>query len=310
MQTVKTVLITGAHGFLGRHCALEFSRRGWRVIGLGHGLWQGESPEAFGIHRWIGADVDLAALSEIGERVDLVVHCAGSGSVGFSCLHPAEDFRRTVETTLAVLEFIRLDNSGIRLIYPSSAAVYGSAPDHAIGESDPLNPVSPYGFHKRMAEDLCRSYALAFGVDTAIVRFFSVYGAGLKKQLLWDACTRLSRKGDSLEFFGNGDETRDWLHVDDAASLIHVVSQAPEKNLLVNGAGGTRTTVRQVLTLVADAFGAGREITFNGAIREGDPCYYHADVTRTRGLGWRPTVDLETGIRDYVRWLRGMATHD
>lgn len=306
---MKTVLITGAHGFLGRHCAREFGRRGWRVIGMGHGSWPGESPEAFGIHRWIGTDVDLAALRGVGERVDLVVHCAGSGSVGFSCLHPAEDFRRTVDTTLAALEFVRLENPGARVIYPSSAAVYGSAPDHPIREDDPLNPVSPYGFHKRIAEELCRSYAVNFGLDAAVIRFFSVYGAGLKKQLLWDACARLSRGKGSVEFFGTGDETRDWLHVDDAVGLIRAVSQSPERNLLVNGGSGVRTSVRQVLTLAAEAFGTGRAITFNGATREGDPRYYHADVTRALGLGWRPAVRLEDGIRDYVRWYRGMADH-
>ena len=149
---------------------------------------------------------------------DVIVHCAGSGSVGFSMTHPYQDFQRTVATTLAVLEYARLYAPRARVAYPSSAGVYGEVQKLPIAETDPLSPASPYGVHKRFAEELCASYAQHFGIAVAVVRLFSVYGAGLRKQLLWDASQKIMR-GEN-RFFGTGEEIRDWLHVEDAASLL------------------------------------------------------------------------------------------
>lgn len=301
---MKTVLITGAHGFLGRYCAREFSRHGFRVIGLGYGSWDGESHEDFGIQRWIEGAVNLDTLQSVGEPVDVVVHCAGSGSVGFSLTNPLQDFQRTVDTTLAVLEFMRHSAPGATLVYPSSAAVYGCRDAAPICESDPLQPVSPYGVHKKIAEELCASYASNFGLRVSIIRFFSIYGSGLRKQLLWEACRRVAAAGQGeVEFFGTGSEMRDWLHVQDAAALVYTVGNAAEAGLVVNGGCGTSVPVRDVLTMVAGEFGGRVRITFNGLVREGDPKHFYADTTSALGLGWVPRVTLREGVSDYAAWF-------
>ena len=128
---------------------------------------------------------------------------------------PFADFQRTVGSTAALLEYIRVDCPGAALVYPSSAAVYGHAVQLPMQEDGPLRPVSPYGVHKKFAEDLIRSHCVMFGLRASIVRLFSIYGEGFRKQLLWDACRKLL--AGEREFFGIGDETRDWLHVDDAS---------------------------------------------------------------------------------------------
>ena len=302
---MNTVLITGAHGFLGRHTAKLFKERGWRVIGIGHGHWDFEKPADFGLDRWIEADIDFYTLVKSNEHLDCVVHCAGGSSVGYSVQHPLLDFNRTVASSANVLEYIRLHQPRAKFVYPSSAAVYGKKDNSPIGENADIQPASPYGFHKKIVEELCASYGTNFGLSTTIVRFFSVYGAGLKKQLLWDACNKFSQSASRVEFFGTGEETRDWIHVKDAAKLIFLLAESTGTGEIVNGGTGEVRTNRQILNQMAALFaGAGQEVAFNQEYREGDPKHYWADTLRSKEKGWQPEIIIEDGLEEYVEWFR------
>jgi UDP-glucose 4-epimerase len=300
---MKTVLITGGYGFIGRYTAHFFSGRGWNVIGLGHGDWSTNEWRNWGIREWHTCDITLDSLLTYAGIPDVIVHCAGSGTVGFSVAHPFQDHQRTVVTTLNVLEFTRLHAPGARVIYPSSTAVYGMVVKQPISEVTELNPASPYGVHKKQAEDLCRSYARHFGVSTAIVRLFSVYGIELRKQLLWEACSKICN--DETTFGGTGQETRDWLHVNDAASLLfeagkHASSECPA----VNGGSGISVTVYDVIATIFSCFGRTDLPVFNGMMRPGNPVHYRADITRAREWGWEPEINWRVGIEEYVAWFK------
>src|SRR4051812_31360639 len=104
---MKTVIVTGVHGFLGRHVALAAAKRGHRVVGIGHGRWTGDEARAWGVAHWHPVDVTRATLAQLEEKPDVIVHCAGSGSAGLAIERPGDDFARTVVTTADVLEFIR-----------------------------------------------------------------------------------------------------------------------------------------------------------------------------------------------------------
>ncbi len=299
----KKALVLGACGFLGRHVSRFYAAEGFDVIGLGHGLFSKEEKLEWGISRWYESDISVENLKKFGGQPDVIIHCAGSGSVGFSLSDPLNDFRRTVESTIHVLEFVRLFAPDARIVYPSSAGVYGVAEKLPISEESPLRPVSPYGVHKKIAEDLCRSYAGNFGSSVAIVRLFSVYGAGLRKQLLWDTCRKISR--GEREFFGTGEETRDWLHVKDASELLFIAwNKASLKCPVVNGGSGSGITVKEVLSEIFRHFNRTDSPIFTGVTRSGDPLHYMADIKKAGEWGWKPKTDWREGVREYVEWFK------
>jgi UDP-glucose 4-epimerase len=302
---LKTALITGGYGFLGRAVALKLRAQSYHVVGIGRGNWNVNEARAHGFDSWLNAGVTLSNLMTLQDQFDLVVHCGGNGSVGYSMENPLQDFEKTVQGTIELLEYLRVTKSRALLVYPSSAGVYGAKPDAPISETDAMNPISPYGYHKRIVEELLESYSRSYGIRVGIIRFFSIYGAGLTKQLLWDASAKMRAScGGTSMFWGTGEETRDWISSDDAAELVIAVSRTSDPFLVLNGANGERVTVRQTLELLRKALGVNTEIAFTGTVRQGDPRFYHADVSEARALGWKPSVPLHVGIQSYVEWLK------
>jgi UDP-glucose 4-epimerase len=298
-------LVTGAAGFLGRHVAQGLAAAGWRVAGVGHGDWDAAERRRFGVGDWCAGDVTAEALAGIGDP-DVIVHCAGGGSVAASLADPPADFTRTVATTAAVLDFARRRKRPPRIVYPSSPAVYGANAGSAVHANAALEPISPYGLHKKMAEDLCRFHAAQYGMPVAIVRLFSVYGAGLRKQLLWDACTKIA--AGRAVFAGTGDEVRDWLHVDDAVALLLLAAEhaAPDCPT-VEGGTGIGTPNRAVLQSLCALLGRGTAPAFSGAARAGDPPRYVADVAAAGRWGWEPRRALPDGLALYAGWFKEQA---
>jgi UDP-glucose 4-epimerase len=221
---------------------------------------------------------------------------------------PDEDRRRSVGVLEQVLDYLRHHAPGARLIFPSSAAVYGHAGGPAL-EDTALDPISPYGRHKAMAEALIAEAASALGLDAVIIRFFSAYGPGLRKQLLWELGQRLAARPAEVELSGTGDETRDFLFVDDATALIGLAAglERRDEPWVLNGGAGEAVSVRQVAQGLAEALGALSRILFNGIDREGDPRSLVADIGRAAALGFRPRVGLDEGLARYARWFSGQA---
>lgn len=304
MLEQKTALVTGAHGTVGRYVSLALARRKWQVVGAGHGKWVAADQKAWGLSRWVEDEVRLDRLRALPFRPALIVHCAGSGAVGASITAPYADFQRTVETTAAVLEFQRADCPGAVLVYPSSAAVYGVASSLPMTESLPSRPTSPYGVHKKIAEELVAEHSRLFGLKAAVVRLFSIYGEGFRKQLLWDACQRIAAH-DASQFFGTGGETRDWLHATDAAELLATASEHASASCpVINGGSGESIAVSEVLTELFHLMGRDQQPRFCGTQRPGDPLHYHAEISHALSWGWRPAVSWQEGLQRYVSWFK------
>lgn len=304
---MSLVWVIGGKGFLGRHVARRFACQGWRVAGLGRGEWAAEEAAEWGFGLWMAAAVSADALGELAGRVgqpEVVVNATGSGSVGEAAARPFADFTDTVAATATILEHLRGHAPGCRLVQTSSAAVYGSQPAGPIAEVVAPNPLSLYGTHKAMAEALCRSYAVHYGLSCWIVRYFSLYGPTLRKQLFWDLSWKLRNPGAEVVLAGTGAETRDFLHVDDAARLAFEVAARPAAGChVVNGGSGVATTIAWAAALLGETLGTGATPRFSGEVRPGDPQHYQADPTLACALGFQPEWTLERGLADYVAWL-------
>lgn len=297
----KRVLITGAAGFIGRYVAKEFSSQGYEVVGIGRGKFTDYAE--WGISCWHECEITLETLRAFVNQPDVIVHCAGGASVGYSVEQPRQDFCRTVDTTSYVLEYMRLHSPNSKLVYPSSAAVYGQVNVVPISEDIELSPISPYGSHKLMAEQLCQMYARQYHLSIAIVRLFSIYGEGLRKQLLWDACQKLSQ-GDRT-FFGTGEEIRDWLHVHDVSKFLMVAKTYADSSCpIVNVGSGEGVKVRDILNHLSCGLGHNEGIAFSSQPKAGDPNAYIADISKIGTWGWQAYIDWHQGISDYVIWYQ------
>ena len=304
-----TVWVTGARGFIGRHVARACADAGQVVAGIGHGAWTEAEHRRWGVAEWRNGEVSHANLDALAASQGVpqsVIHLAGGSAVGPSFAQPAEDFQRSVAAAAALAEWLRLRAPQARLAMASSAAVYGAGHQAPIAEDAVCRPYSPYGCHKHMAELVLHSYARNFGLRVAVVRLFSVYGPGLRKQLLWDVCGRLAAGADVLELGGTGAELRYWVHVEDAARLICLAAErAASEPLLVNGGTGVAVPVRDIAQGLVEAMGRPVPVHFSGQSRHGDPERLVADTQRMQALGFVPQRGWREGLAEFAAWYRG-----
>jgi UDP-glucose 4-epimerase len=300
----RRALVTGASGFLGRYVARALVADGWSVVGLASG-----PPENAPLHLLEGyhrLTLPSPALGDLLRELppDACVHCAGRASVDMSMREPSGDFEASVSVTAGLLEALRQNAPACRTLYVSSAAVYGEPGRLPIREDDPAGPISPYGFHRYMSEQLCLEYASVFGLPVACARAFSAYGPGLRRQIVWDICRRaLSER--VLELRGTGDESRDFIHGHDVGrALAQLVTHAPAKGEVYNVATGVETTIRELAGLVLSLLDAPPRLEFTGMAHPGNPANWRADVSRIAQLGFVPEIDLERGLASYLDWCR------
>ncbi|MDF1584272.1 MAG: NAD(P)-dependent oxidoreductase [Methyloprofundus sp.] len=302
MKKQKRILVTGAKGFVGANTAKYFKSLGFETYGIGHGDLSTVELLNFGLDHWRNSDITIQAIRDYAVDFDVVVHCGGSGSVGFSVDHPYLDFKKTVDGTLEILEYIRLYSPNSYMVYPSSPAVQGEHPDIPIVESFVGKPCSPYGYHKKIAEELCHSYSEKFGLKIGIVRLFSVYGIGLKKQLLWDAVQKIKKSNSAVEFWGTGNETRDFIHIDDVVKVFEELFLIGERFFLVNGGTGNKFTINDIVNRIKLLVGSDSKISFNNQENPGNPVYYWASIECLEQLHKFEFKRFDQGLAEYVRW--------
>ena len=216
---MKKILITGSNGFIGHKLGLYFIKNGYEVLGWG----RYESNDDFQIINVNMSDVDAEKKALMDYMPDIIVHCAGSADVGKSIQNPEMDYIGNVTLTHNLLFAMhKLGMEKTRFIFLSSAGVYGNPKSLPITEDMELNPMSPYAVHKVMCEELCKYFVNNYEMDVKVARIFSAYGAGLKKQIFWDMYNKA--KLGTLPMFGTGNESRDYIHVDDVVQALYLIN--------------------------------------------------------------------------------------
>lgn len=311
LNEAKPVWVTGAGGFIGLHLSRFLANEGYQLVGFGRREAPGYVTATGGAFFSGGVTLEAlnAALAAHG-RPAAVYHLAGGATVGQSIAEPLKDFEQSVVSTACVLDFLRHHAPDASVVLASSAAVYGGGHFGPIGVDAALDPYSPYGYHKRMVEELGRSYCAAYGQPVSVARLFSVYGEGLRKQLLWDLCGRLAAGETDIVLGGTGAEMRDWHHVSDVVRLIHRVLPADAAHFAVyNGGAGAAASVRTIAGMVLEAWGGRYRLSFSGESRRGDPVNLISDPSGVPG-GLRLQVPLGKGIAGYVDWYRAEILRD
>lgn len=297
----KRIVITGAGGFIGKKLLQNCIAKGYEVLG-----YDKYSDEANHIVK-----ADLSSMQDVKSvlrlwKPDIIYHCAGSADAGKSVACPNEDFFGNVWLTHNLLfSLYQLKYADVRVVYLSSAAVYGNPESLPVCENAKLNPLSPYALHKVMCEDICGYFIKNYGMDIRIVRVFSAYGPGLKKQIFWDMYQKVKKTG-LLEMMGTGEESRDYIYIDDLVNALMLIglSDICEKRIL-NAANGEEITIKEVAVRFAEYAGVPKnKILFTGMAREGDPFNWCADISSIKKLGYAPAVSLSEGIANYADWVR------
>ena len=311
------ILVTGSGGFIGGTLGRYAARAGHQVLGTGRSHQTGQD--------WPGeyaqADATAVCLSEIIRRFapDFLFHAAGTASVGASLADPLGDLHAAALACANVLEGVRRSGTKPLVIIPSSAAVYGNPQALPVKENAPLQPISPYGFHKVVCEVLAREYAECFGLDVMICRFFSVFGSAQHRLLVWELHKQLAGPDQIAWVDGTGSESRDFLHIDDVAE---VVLQLVEKRMsnpqsgscfVVNVGRGTETPVKEIAEQLRNMIAPNKEIRCRGNLRPGDPLRWCADISGLLSLlpSWRPRPLAESLALCVAAWQQeaGISQH-
>ncbi|MGE4232428.1 MAG: NAD-dependent epimerase/dehydratase family protein [Bacteriovoracia bacterium] len=297
------VLITGAAGFLGYNATEYFVKKGHLVAAVG--LIESAFQKPFWWPElWAEKKVTTENIEPILEKFspELVIHCAGGSSVAFSIENPQEDKKRTVDSTRDLCEVLLKLAPKATIVYPSSASVYGNCKTSPISESAPIQPASPYGEHKFQAEEILRSFSTK-GLSSIVFRIFSLYGPGLKKQIFFDACQKLTN--NNPKFSGTGNEKRDFVHIKDFLELVAIAVDKKKSSFEVFNVGsGTGTSVKELVTRIAHHLGSKLTPEFDSTVRKGDPISYVSENKAAFSLGWQPKIILEGGIQEYVEWYK------
>jgi UDP-glucose 4-epimerase len=301
---MKTVLITGVTGFIGRQVAHQFATQGWGVVGMG--TRPPENAPRQDLRHYYQLVLPSEHLDAIIKQTNpqVCIHCAGRASVGLSFDDPAADFNTGVELTFGLLNALRLQARSCRTIFLSSAAVYGNPKILPIQENHETRPISPYGFHKLICEELLREFNQVYGLPTVAVRIFSAYGVGLRRQVLWDLCQKAFTQ-PALLLRGTGNESRDFIHGRDVARAIYLLAErAPCEGEVFNLASGIETRIKELVELIVAQIGKEITVAFDGNNPLGNPLNWQADISRLAALGYTPVTSLEDGVKIYTDWCR------
>jgi UDP-glucose 4-epimerase len=298
----RVAFVTGAGGFIGRHAVDALLRQNWRVGALGPHT---ASLGCAAAREDMTSVSNLAALAETLGAPHAVIHCAGGASVGPSWSDPGADFAMTLGSVNEALAFIRAHAPAARLVFLSSAAVYGDAGGALLHEDMAKRPMSPYGAHKALAEDLIQHWGRLFGVQSTILRLFSVYGPGLRKQLPWELSARALAAGAPPILFGSGEEQRDFLAIEDAVTLIlRAADPALSPPAILNGGAGEAIKIRTLAAQLLASLGIAGDPRFSGEAKAGDPLSLVADTARAKAFGFNPETRLHQGLARYAAWVR------
>lgn len=300
------VLVTGGAGFIGSNVVARLLALGHQPVvldnlssGFRHNLVPGVP--------FVEGDVrDGDAVEQAVAGCDVVLHLAASVGNTRSIEHPLIDSEINLLGTLTILEAARAHGIG-RIVFSSSAGVFGELKTLPISEDHPQDPDSPYGVSKLAAEKQCLVYNKLYGMKNVCLRYFNVYGPHQRYDAYGNVIPIFANrilKSQPLTIYGDGEQTRDFVNVADVAAANVQAALSTDCHGVFNIGSGTCISINALARLLQDA--AGREVGVQYAPpRKGDVRDSLADIgAAQKAFGFAPRVAMADGLREYMAWIR------
>ncbi len=299
-------LVTGCAGFIGSHLTERLLRDGFDVIGIdcftdyySRTYKDKNIKKALENERFNLIEQDIASI-DVFPAVDYVFHQAAQAGVRKSWGGDFEVYTRdNILATQRLLEYYK-DCEIKKFVYASSSSVYGDC-ELPMKETRMLKPVSPYGVTKLAAENLCYLYYTNYGVPTASLRYFTVYGPRQRPDMAIHIFIRAILDGAEITVYGDGEQTRDFTFVDDVVEANMLAAMSGSQGEVFNVGGGTRISVNKLIKVMENVTG-GRAVVRYIEKQRGDVKDTLADADKIGKLGWKPRVGIEEGVRRFARW--------
>ena len=295
------ILVTGGAGFIGYHLCTKLTSLTPHVT-IYDNLSSGKLENVKDVPKAKFVKGDILNLKQLcnQEKADLIFHLAAQVVVPYSMENPTEDFETNARGTLNVLEKARKDDS--RLVFASSAAVYGNPTKLPTPEEYGFHPFSCYGLSKVVGEEYCEMYASQYGLDIAILRFANVYGSRCHG-VINDFLDKLSRNPEKLEIIGTGLQSRDFVHVSDVVNALELSSGENAVGKTFNIGFGETTKIIDLAKMMLKILKLTDKtvITTTGVSWKGDIETIWFDISKAKKeLNWHPKIRLEDHLRTLI----------
>ncbi len=315
---MKKILITGGAGFIGSSLANQLYQVNELVIvdDLSMGKIS-NLPQTNNITFIEGCVTDKDLMHQVlsENKFDYIYHLAAVASVADSVERPLETHKINFDSVFSLLELAKKYQSGLkRLIFASSAAVYGDEPTLPKAEESVIKPLTPYAIDKFAAEKYVLAYSNLYNVPTSAVRFFNVYGPKQNPSSPYSGVIsiildRLKRKqaGEDCSFtmFGSGEQSRDFVYIEDVLQALRLVATSRESlGEVYNVATGVEATLNELVEILSELLAIELPIDYKES-REGDIDHSLADIHKIKGLGFNPEYSVKAGLTDCIK--RGFA---
>ncbi len=305
------ILVTGGCGFIGSNLANTLIKKGHTVHvidNLSNGKLENIKESADKIIFWKGDITDKNYINKIISQVDAVYHLAAQISVTASIKDPLKDAAVNIGGTLNILQAAATYRVK-KVIYYSSAAVYGEPAYLPINENHPKNPSSPYGLSKLTGEKYAEFYSKFYGLNIIVIRPFNVYGPKQDPRNPYTGVisTFLNKalQGEDIPIYGDGGQSRDFIYVEDLAELsIKALSKNTPQLTVLNGACGEKTTIKNLAEKIKELTGSSSKIIFLPR-REGEIYESYADISAAKQLlDFKPVYKLEDGLKKLITYFK------
>ena len=299
-------LVTGCAGFIGSHLTERLLRDGFDVIGIDcftdyypREYKDKNIKNALEDERFTLIEQDIRSMDAFPD-VNYIFHQAAQAGVRKSWGRDFEIYARdNILATQRLLEYYK--DCGIKkFVYASSSSVYGDC-ELPMKETRMLKPVSPYGVTKLAAENLCYLYYENYGVPTASLRYFTVYGPRQRPDMAIHLFVRAILNREEITVYGDGNQTRDFTFVDDVVEANLLAAMSSSQGEVFNVGGGTRISVNELIKIMENVTGRRANVRYIEK-QKGDVKDTLADADKIGKLGWKPKVGIEEGVRRFVEW--------